>query len=124
MGLTLAAVVLAAAGIHWILRREGITSPLRRRADRASARARDEEEYEEERAPPARTGRSGWPALRAWRDAPEDPPEAAVAPPPATRRGGASPDAKSSPSNGKLKKFPHRLPRRRPERPSQDDETL
>jgi signal peptidase I len=122
MGLTVAAVILAAAGIHWVLRREGIESPLRRRAERAQ-RAREEEVEEEEPRP--RTERGGWPGLRPWREARDDPPHSPP-PAPAGARGkpGAGSNGKGPPAGTKLEKFPHRLPRRRRDRPTRDDENL
>ncbi len=75
LGLTIAGVILAAAGLHYLFRREGLESPLRRREE--------EEASEDGEEPPPKTPRRRA-AVRAWRDETEpdeeEEPEAEPAP--------------------------------------------
>ncbi len=126
MGLSLAVVILGAAGIHWVLRRKGFGSPLRRSEERTRREVElDEDEARPPPGPRARGGGSPWPELRPWRDGADDPPGRTPAPRARVAGKDASPDGAPPPAaSGTGKKFPHRLPRRRPERPPPDDENL
>jgi len=71
LGLTIVGLIVLAFGIHFLLRREGVESDLRRQEDETQAAdaAGDEadEESEEEETPPKRTS-----SLKPWRRSEED----------------------------------------------------
>jgi len=83
MGLTIAAIILLAFGVHYALRAEGIEDPRRR--------AEEEEEYaladEREEAPPGRTARF-LRALQPWRRSDEDEEEEIDRAPPKSKDSG------------------------------------
>jgi signal peptidase I len=87
LGLTLAAIVLLAMGLHYLLRAEGIEDPRRKLEDEEAEEHDDEEEDEDDEGPP-REGRGRWfHPLRSWRGADEDE-EDDDSPAPKTGRGG------------------------------------
>ncbi len=107
MGITIAAAILAAAGVHWLFRREGIVSPLRRREERSRADEEDEE-------PEPRSVGSRLRALRPWKEKDDDAP--------APRRPASPDEAPKAARRDASRGDRHRLARRRPERPKTDDD--
>ena len=72
LGLSVAGILIAAAGLHFLLRRLGVRSELRRREERRAARQRDREDDFADDEAPARP-------MHSWRerdpdDAPDPPP--------------------------------------------------
>jgi hypothetical protein len=68
LGLTIAGLICLAIGIHYVLRREGIESPIRRREEERARPQKDEEEEEE----PSR-GQRFMAAIRPWHPDDEEP---------------------------------------------------
>jgi signal peptidase I len=107
MGLTIAAVIVAAFGIHYVLRREGVESPMRRREEEENSPEVDEEEV----SPGA--VRRFFGAIRPWRSEEFDPADDEVdSPPPRTRT--RPPVERRPPVRGRPR--PHVRPRTRRER--------
>ncbi len=71
-GLTIAAVILIAFGVHYALRAEGIESPIRRREEEDEAADENEDEDEEDDAGRSTRGRRLLRSLTPWRH-PDDP---------------------------------------------------
>ena len=87
MGITLAAVILGALGLHYLFRAEGIETDLRRREEEETAELEGDDEVEEEGR------RRRWlRSLRPWKRSDDDEPEPDD-PPKARRKPPAPPDS-------------------------------
>ncbi len=80
MGLTIAGVILAAAGIHFLLRRRGVVSPQRRREEEL------EEITEDDGRPPPPPPAANRPPMRGWQATPVAPDDDVEPVRPAPRR--------------------------------------
>ncbi len=114
MGITLAAVILGAIGLHYLFRAEGIETELRKREEEAAADV-DDDTLEEGRA------RRWFSSLRPWRHPDAEDPEPDDPPP---RKRSPPPEPKSTHRHGRPRPRVRREPKKTAARDRDDDDSL